>query len=418
MIFKLALSSLANRKATAVLTLISLTISVILLLGIDHLRQEARSSFAQAVSGTDLIVGARSGSVNLLLYSVFHIGSPSNNISWDSYQELQHSPEVAWAIPISLGDSHLGYRVVGTSTDMFEHFRYARDQGLSFETGQVFEPLYQVVLGSRVAAELNYSIGQEILLSHGTGAVSFSDHSDKPFIVSGILKPTGTPIDQSLLTSLESIEAIHVGWQEGFRVPGFGLSAQATREIDLTPTAVTAIYIGLTSRMATFGMQRAINDFDNEALTAILPGVALSELWSTLGNFENLLLVISALVLVSVLIGMATMLLASLNERRRELAILRAVGARPLFLLTLVELEVFILAFCAYWLGWLGLNGSLIALEPMLVSRWGIQVDLLGIGVPELLRMCMLLGCALLVGLAPAIAAYRKSVADGLIVRT
>ncbi len=418
MMTRLALRSLANRRVTALLTLLSLTISILLLLGVDHLRQQARDNFAQAVSGTDLIVGARTGPVNLLLYSVFHIGNPNNNISWDSWQQLENSRDVAWAIPISLGDSHAGFRVIGTSTAMFEHFRYSRERALEFSQGEAFDDLYQVVLGARVAEALSYQPGDEIVISHGTGAVSFADHDDKPFTVTGILRPTGTPMDKSLLTSLESIEAIHIGWQQGSLVPGLGASAEATRQMDLQPQSITAGFIGLNSRMATFGVQRMINDYPGEALSAILPGVALSELWSTLGNFENLLRILSMLVLLAALMGMATMLLASLNERRRELAILRAVGARPWYLLLLIQLEALMISLAAFLLGWLLLNASIQILEPWLVNRWGVFIEPLGAQAGLLGKLGLFLGSALLAGLLPALAAYRKSLADGLVVKT
>lgn len=417
MIFKLAWHSLLNRRVTALLTLLSLTISIMLLLGVDHLRQQARDNFSQAVSGTDLIVGARTGPVNLLLYSVFHIGNPNNNVSWETWQQLANSRDIAWAIPISLGDSHAGFRVIGTSTDMFEHFRYSRDRELQLNEGQAFDDLYQVVLGSRVAEQLNYRVGDSIVISHGTGAVSFADHDDKPFTVTGILEPTGTPLDKSLLTSLESIEAIHLGWQQGSMVPGLGASAEETRNMDLQPASITAGFIGLNSRMATFGIQRMINEYPGEALTAILPGVALSELWSTLGNFENLLRIMSLMVLIAALVGMATMLLASLNERRRELAILRAVGARPALLLLLIELEALTIALAAFLLGWLLLNGSIALLEPWLVSRWGVFIDPLGLQSGLWLKLGLFLSAALVAGLIPALTAYFKSLADGLVVR-
>lgn len=418
MIARLAWQSLANRKTTALLTLLSLTISMLLLLGVDHLRQQARDNFSQAVSGTDLIVGARTGPVNLLLYSVFHIGNPNNNISWESWQQLANSRDVAWAIPISLGDSHAGFRVIGTSTAMFEHFRYSRDRSLEFTAGERFNDLYEVVLGAHVARALGYQTGEQIVISHGTGAVSFADHDDKPFVVTGILQPTGTPLDKSLLTSLESIEAIHVGWQQGSLIPGLGASAEETRQMDLQPQSITAGFIGLNSRMATFGVQRMVNQYQGEALTAILPGVALSELWTTLGNFENLLRILSIMVLLAALIGMATMLLASLNERRRELAILRAVGARPWYLLALIELEALMVALAAFLLGWLLLNGSIQLLEPWLINRWGVFIEPLAAGPDVFTKMGLLLGAALLAGLLPALAAYRKSLADGLVVRS
>ena len=136
----------------------SIAISVALLLGVEKIRTEARSSFASTISGTDLIVGARSGDINLLLYSVFRIGNATNNISWESYQDITSRPEVAWAIPISLGDSHRGFRVMGTNGDYFEHYRFARTRALTLAEGKPFAEVFDTVLGADVAAQLGYQL--------------------------------------------------------------------------------------------------------------------------------------------------------------------------------------------------------------------------------------------------------------------
>jgi putative ABC transport system permease protein len=212
-LLRLAVKSLGNRRFSAILTVLAIALSVTLLLAVEKVRTEARASFASTIAGTDLIVGARSGSVQLLLYSVFRIGNATNNIRWDSFQHFAGHPRVDWAIPISLGDSHRGYMVMGTDHSYFEHFRYGRRQNLSFTAGGRFDDLYDAVLGADVARELGYGLGTELVLAHGTGAVSFVDHADKPFQVSGILARTGTPVDRTIHISLEGMEALHVDWQ-------------------------------------------------------------------------------------------------------------------------------------------------------------------------------------------------------------
>ena len=328
-ILRLAWKSLLNRRLTAALTLFAIALSVTLLIGVERLRAEARESFANTISGTDLIVGARSGGVQLLLYSVFRIGNATNNISWKSYLDIAAQPNLAWSIPISLGDSHRGYRVLGTTPAYFTHYQYAKDRGLEFEQGQPFSELYDAVLGAEVAEALGYQLNDAIVIAHGASDVSFARHEDKPFTVVGVLERTGTPVDRTVHVSLEAIEAIHIDWQSGAPIPGLSISAEEARHRDLTPRAITAVLIGLKSKIATFKVQRYINDYAEEPLTAILPGVALSELWGIIGIAENALLIVSGFVVVVGLFGMLTALLTSLNERRREMAILRSVGARP-----------------------------------------------------------------------------------------
>ncbi|MBW2475652.1 MAG: ABC transporter permease, partial [Deltaproteobacteria bacterium] len=239
-IFSLAWKSLLNRRFTAVLTVLSIALSVALLIGVERLRTEARASFANTLSGTDLIIGARSGPVQLLLYTVFRIGDATNNFSWESYRALAQHPKIAWTVPISLGDSHRGYRVLGTNRDYFRHYRFARDRALQFAAGKPFEDLYDAVLGAEAADALGYEIGDSILIAHGAGDVSFARHDDKPFRVAGILQRTGTPVDRTVHVSLQAIEAIHADWQRGAPLPGVSISAEQARALDLTPEAISA----------------------------------------------------------------------------------------------------------------------------------------------------------------------------------
>jgi putative ABC transport system permease protein len=417
MLMKLARLSLWHRRGTVLMTLLSLTISLMLLLGIDHLRLEAKRSFTSTVSGTDLIVGARSGQLNLLLYSVFRLGNATNNISWQHYQTIKQHRQVAWAIPLALGDSHRGFRVIGTTTDYFRHFRYGQQQQLGFASGEAFAGVYQAVLGAAVAEKLGYQLGQEIILSHGVGAVSFSQHKDQPFTVVGILQPTGTPVDQSVHVSLEGIEAIHIGWQGS--APRLGKTPQLTDEqlAALQPTQITAFMLGLKSKVATFAVQRQINDFKAEPLTAILPGAALAELWQMLSMVENLLLLITLLVLIAALVGMITTLLAAMKERQREMAILRAVGARPAQLFWLIELEVALITFGSMLLSFILLSLTLWVLQPVLSNQYGLVISMLPWHAHTGTLLAGLAGLALLLGAIPSYLTYRQSLAQGLSVR-
>lgn len=416
-ILRLAWKSLLNRRLTAGLTLFSIALSVTLLIGVERLRVEARESFAQTISGTDLIVGARSGGVQLLLYSVFRIGNATNNMSWESYRDIAAQPSIAWSIPISLGDSHRGYRVLGTSVDYFTHYRYARDRGLSFEQGQPFSELYDTVLGAEVAQALDYGLGDTIVIAHGASDVAFARHADKPFKVTGILERTGTPVDRTVHVNLEAIEAIHLGWQGGAPIPGMSFSPDQARHQDLTPNAITAALIGLKSKIATFKVQRHVNDYTEEPLTAILPGVALSELWGMIGIAENALLIVSAFVVVVGLFGMLTALLTSLHERRREMAILRSVGARPSHIFTLIMGEAAALTLAGIVVGLAMLYGLLSIARPIVETHYGIHLALGGLTIHELQLLGIVLLAGFIVSTLPSYRAYKLSLADGLSIR-
>lgn len=416
-ILSLAWKSLLNRRLTAGLTLFSIALSVTLLIGVERVRVEARESFAYTISGTDLIVGARSGGVQLLLYAVFRIGNATNNISWKSYRDIAALPSVAWSIPIALGDSHRGYQVMGTTQDYFAHYRYARDRGLAFDQGQSFNDLYDAVLGAEVADALGYHLGDALVITHGANDVSFARHEDKPFKVAGILERTGTPVDRTVHVSLAAIAAIHIDWQGGAPIPGLSISPGQARYQDLTPRAITATLIGLKSKIATFKVQRTVNDYAEEPLTAILPGVALSELWGIIGIAENALLIVSAFVVVVGLFGMLTALLTSLNERRREMAILRSVGARPGHIFVLIMGEAATLTLAGIILGLGLLYGLLLIARPIIEARYGIYIALGGLTPHELLLLGIVLLAGFVVGLLPSYRAYRLSLADGLAIR-
>lgn len=418
-LLRLALASLNNRRFTALLTVFAIALSVCLLLAVERVRTEARASFASTISGTDLIVGARSGSVNLLLYSVFRIGNATNNIRWDSFAHFAEHPRVSWAIPISLGDSHRGYRVLGTSGAYFEHYRYGRKQPLQVAEGRPFaEDPFEVVLGAEVAQALNYTLGQQLVLAHGVATVSLVKHDDKPFRVVGILKRTGTPVDRTLHISLAGMEALHIDWQNGMPARGAArIDAEQARQMDLQPEQITAFMLGLNSKIATFTLQREINGYRGEPLLAILPGVALQELWSLMSTAEKALFVVSLFVVLTGLIGMLTAILTSLNERRREMAILRSVGARPWHIAGLLVLEAFSLALAGALFGLLLLYLAIAAAQGPLQSHYGLYLPLALPSAYEWSLLAGILAAGLLMGCVPAWRAYRQSLADGLSIR-
>ena len=269
-----------------------------------------------------------------------------------------------------------------------------------------------------MAAKLGYKVGDAIVIAHGLGSVSFLEHDDKPFRVAGILEKTGTPVDRTVHVSLEAIEAIHVDWQSGARVPGQSASADEVRRMDLTPKTVTAALVGLKSRLAAFRLQRAINEYRAEPLSAILPGAALQELWGLVGTAEIALKVVSAMVVATAILGMLTMILSTLNERRREMAILRSVGARPRTVLGLLMAEAGVLTAAGVVLGVVLLYVALLLARPYVDAAYGLNLAIAPLK-PEAwvtLGAIVLAGCA--AGLLPALRAYRLSLADGMTVRT
>lgn len=398
----LSIKSLCNRKTTAILTTASIAISVCLLLGVEKLQRASQESFLNTISGVDLIVGPRTGGVQLLLYSVFRIGDATNNISTNSADWVRGQADVDWVVPLSLGDSHKGYRVLGTTKDYFKHYRYAKTHALQFDKGHGFESVHDVVLGADVANNLGYEIGAELTLSHGVGEVVFQEHKDDHFNVVGILEKTGTPVDRSIHVGLGAIAAIHEDWQT---------------EGESLPPSVTALLVGLKSKIGIFRLQREINEYPSEPLMAILPGVAFQQLWQTVGVVEKALRLISVFVVLAGLVGMLTSILTTLNERRREMAILRSIGTPPGFVFVLMLMESAVLVTAGSFLGVVSLYLGLWVAQPMIESQFGLFIPVGWLAPAELYILAAVIGAGIVIGAIPAWQAYRRSLLDGLTIK-
>jgi putative ABC transport system permease protein len=305
---------------------------------------------------------------------------------------------------------------MGTTTAFFKRYRYGDHHPLAFAEGRPFNDLYDAVVGADVAKRLHYQLGHEIVVAHGIGG--FLKHKDKPFRISGVLQRTGTPVDGTVIVSLAAIEAIHVDWKSGALDPNASVSADEARKMDLTPKTITAFMLGLKTRMATFAVQRTINDYPDEPLLAILPGVALEQLWSLVGIAENALRLVSALVVLAGLTGMLTALLASLNERRREMAILRAVGARVRFVFSLLLIEAITLTVAGCVLGLAAVYLAVWATRDAVAEHLGVLLPLAPPSVGEWQLLATVLIGGALIGCLPAAMAYRRVLIDGLSLRT
>lgn len=434
MLSTIAIESLKRRKATAILTILSITISISLLLCVDIVRNQVKTSFTRTVSGVDLIVGAPSGQLNLLLSSVFNIGTPTKGIDYKSVASLKTNNQVSWLIPLSLGDTHRGFRVVGTTNSFFEHFKYGDMQHLALSAGGVFNQPLSAVIGSDIASKLGYGVGDEMVISHGLGNVSFNNHDKHPFVVSGVLEKTGTPVDKAVYVTLQGLEEAHSGSQQAtasiVRKPADNhIKASDEHEHEhehdeltqvnydsdaFTPQSVSVVMLGLKSRITALQLQYQINQSKKEALMAILPGMALAELWQVMGNIEALLLGLSGLIVICALIGLATMLLATMRERYQEIAILRTIGAEPFTLLLLVQIEAMLLTIISAVLS-IGLVGALMnGLKPWLSGTYGLFLSSPLFGKSSAIIILLILSCTYLVSLFPAIAAYKRGLHAGL----
>ncbi|ADV81665.1 ABC transporter permease [Terriglobus saanensis] len=412
-LLRLAFKSLRSRALTTTLTVFSIALSVMLLVGVDRLRNAAQAGFSGTLSRTDLVVGARGGDLPLLLSTVFHIGNASNNISWDTYQHFAHHPAVAWTIPISMGDSHRGYRVVATDENFYAHYQYRGGQHVALAQGRIPSALFDVALGAEIAQRLGYRLGQQIVLAHGVQEHSIIKHDNTPFTIVGILAPTATPVDRAVYMTLLGDEAMHFGW-EGGTPPAIGEAVPKLDPSKLKVDEVTAFLLGAKSRVSTLYLQREISTYKPEPLTAIIPSLTLQELWGLLDYADTALSLVSAAVLVVGLLAMLIALYTALNERRREIAILRAVGLHARQIFTLFLLESTLIATVGTALGIAAVYGLLYALHTTIENRFGLPVALVGLSSRVEIYAAVTIASAALLGAIPAFRAYRNSLVDGL----
>jgi putative ABC transport system permease protein len=402
MLLSIAWRSIVSRRQTVILTFLSLVVSMSVLISVEHIRAQAKESFIRTISGIDLIVGAPSGDLNLLLYSVFRMGSSTNNIRYDSFNMLKSHESVEWAIPISLGDSHHGFRVMGTNTDYLRYFKFGNERALTLAEGDIFDSPFDAVIGADVARSLHYKKGDKIVIAHGLGAISFVNHDQAPFTISGILEPTGTSVNKTVHLSLAAIEAIHLPakqLQNLFNNPDAQLPL---------PKSIMSVMLRLSNKFATFTLQRQINNYQVDRLMAVLPGIAMAKLWELMAGVENILQIIGYLVLLASLFGLATMLLATMKERQKEIAVLRVLGASPRLIVSLVILEALIISILALFFSLAIVTLSLTLLDGWLAAEYGLFLSHNVLSADLLILSSIIMGATLITALAPWLEAYKK----------
>ena len=410
---RIAAASVRSRLIPTILVILALTTSMALLLAIDRIQDATKKGFNQSLGGVDLVLGPRGSGIELILYTVFHLGRPTNNITTETLKDIERSSLIDWAIPIALGDSHRGFRVISTTTGYFDHIRFGGDQSLTFSAGRSFNNLNDVVIGSTVAGELGYSVGSSIFVTHGSEGLG-ATHDDFAFRVSGILDPTGTPTDQAIFVSLEGYELIHLGWKNGSKTVSLkNIDISQIPKERLYPKTITAAYLGLASKLNLFKVSRSINEYPEEAVSAVIPGIALAELWSMVGSVDFVFRIFNWLIIGISLIGMVTMILTGLDSRTREMTILRSLGATPAHLAAMVLIETALVSIISVFLS-IGLVRILTWGVADFLSQWaGIRIDLTWISFPEFKILMIIVLAGLCASLIPAALVYRRSLARG-----
>ena len=400
---RIAIQSALARRGALLIMVLSTAISVAILLGVFKIRDDTKTSFSNAISGVDLVVGAKGSPTELILYSVFHIGRASNTIPASLEKTLVDLRQVAWVVPVQLGDSYRNYPVVGTSIDFFKRVK-AQGRHLQLAQGYALSDprLFDVVLGHAVAKNTQHRIGEQIAISHGSGTGPKQNHSNSPFRIIGILEASGTPIDNAVFISTNAFDALHDIADGGLQFARLNPDSQAS-----------AFFIGLKDRGSVFSVRRQIDSLPN-SLMAVMPGVALDELWSSMEIAENALLLIALGVLITTILGITATLLVSLESRRRELAIFRAVGAKPYQLLSLILTEALMVCVVGILLGWTLLQLIILTANDYLRKEWGVVSEPSLPSMNDGLALLYLVLVVLISASIPAMKAYRMALSEGL----
>ena len=435
MLLRLAIRSLKFRKQSVLLTFIAMFLSLSVLFAVEHIRAQVKESFTRSISGVDLIIGPRTGDLTLLLSSVFHREVPSTAMTLDDLNAISKHREVYWSVPVSLGDTHAGFKVVGTNIDFFEYFQTGDQVPLSFSSGRTFAASNEVVIGAQVAQSLHYQIGQSIVLAHGLGEVSFHHHEEDPLLIVGILAPTGTPVDHALYTSLQALAQAHDNRPKSLkRSTPYARSHTHVRGHDDEPmlvdvslpdpnkplltmpanTDITSAFLGLNNPAAILSLQRTINRDTVRPLSAIIPGVTLNQLWQILRFVETTLQVITWLIVFATLLGLVTMLLASMRERQLEFAVFRSLGARPWQIFWLIQLEALTLAIFAILASMMLLSAIINLGGSSLALALGVSVSTTLLNNTLLMNIGWVLFSVILSTSIPAWKAYKNNLQSTL----
>ena len=483
--FTLVIQSLLNRWLSCLLIILTLAFSISLFFTVSRIQESVRSSFQNTISGVDSVVAARGGNLQILLNSVFLIGEPNSTIRWSTFKDITDNNKMNWAAPISLGDSHKGYRVIGTTNNYFKEIKYSSGKNIEFLSGNSFNDVFDVVLGNAVANKLKYNLGAEIIITHGLSDVGevhtfhsekenhsdhtdhddhakheehddhsdhakheehddhsdhadhddhakhekhddHSDHSDEGheghnhenlgFKVTGILKPTGTPIDNAVYVSLAGIEAMHKGWIGNQKV--IDVSIEQIMQSELKPKTISAIFVSLKNRTQVFQFQRDVLNYKEEAISSVMPGITLSRLWALTGNVDKAFKIITFFIIIIALLGMIAMTIAGLNGRRREMAILRSVGASPTNIVSLLLVESIIISLISCAIGYILMIIIFSIGKDYLQNNYGIFINSFSIKNYDLQMIISIICAALIATIVPAIQIYKNTLRDGLNVRS
>jgi len=407
----LVAKSLRQHAFSSAVTMLVCALASGLVLSVFALEKQARDAFTGDV-GIDAVLGARGSQIQLVLNSIYHLDTSPGNIPWTLYKEVANTPGVELAIPYAVGDNYAGYRIVGTTTDLFERYTYRGDTKLALPAGHAwFDALRQeAIVGSTVARRAGLERGAVFQPTHGVVANTGMVH-DVDYVVTGVLEPTGTPLDRVIFIPIEGLFRM-----EGHVLRGTGEEFTAVPG-ELVPDEhkeVSAVLLRFSSERRGLFLAQQINQQGTVATLAFPVAQVMLEIFEKLGFVVLVLQAVAWLVVVMGALSILAALWNTMNERRREFAILRALGARRRTVFAAIVCESTAIAGVGCAVGYLVYGAVGLFVAGVLVDRIGVHLavfewnPVFGAVLPG----ALVLGA--LAGLLPAARAYATEVAENL----
>ncbi len=388
--------SLRQHALSTSITAFAIALAGGLLMSVWAVKVQSRDVFIGVNAGFDAVLGARGSKLQLVLNAIFHLESSPGNLAWSDYEDIQKNANVELAVPLAVGDNYRGYRLVGTILDLFKRSEFASGRHFSVAPGgRLFEPGYtEAVIGSFAARRLGLKPGDTFHPYHGLIFDEKSQHSET-YTVVGVLEPSNTPADRVIWIPLEGIQK---------------MSGHDPKVV----TDISAVLVKLKSDKAGFRIDQMYNKQGNRLTFAWPIAKVTSDLFDKIGWFDKVLALVAYLVAVVASVSILAGIYNSLNERRREIAILRALGARRLTIFSAIVLEAASISAIGMLAAFLVYGAILTAVTTVIRAQTGVVLDPFKFNPVMVWAPALLISLGALAGLVPAFKAYRTDVAGNL----
>lgn len=411
-IFLMVRKSLRQHIVSSSITILCIALATGLILSVFAINRQTRLAFTGGQIGFDAVMGARGSQLQHVLNSVFHLETSPGNIPWSLYTTVKNDRNVTLAVPYAVGDNYQGYRIVGTSEEIFTKFEYQKDKKFEMAVGRAFDPEAQeAVIGSFVAQQTGLKHGDTFQPMHGLSEEGSHSHAEE-YVVVGIMEPTNTPSDRVIWIPIEGI--FRMG---GHVLRGSGETYEAKRgeAIPDEHKEVSAVMLKFRDQRQAMNLARTINMQGTVATLAFPISKVMLDLFNKMGWFHHILTLVAYLVVVVAAASVLASIYNTINERRREFAIMRALGARRHTIFSAIIAETSFIAAVGAALGF-GVYGIILTVTAQVIrSKTGVVLDALTFDPVFIYAPLGIIALGAASGILPALKAYRTDVAENIV---